>query len=217
MDRSSAKDISLLLVDEHAMFREGLSLALGREPGFKVVGQVGSCVEALAVLRQSRATVVLLDINPGGVRAVDFIADSRKFHCKARMLIVTAGTNGQEAVQLLQAGVAGILHKHHSIEDLCDVVRRIVSGGVYLEPLYHDAVYRSFDRTNSRSGPRPTERDKVVLRLVAQGLSNRQISERLKITESGVKSSLRQLFDKTGVRTRAQLVRIAIDQLGDEP
>ena len=62
------------------------------------------------------------------------------------MLIVTAGTSGQEAVQLLQAGVAGILHKHHSIKDLCDVVRRIVSGGVYLEPVYHDAVYRSFDR-----------------------------------------------------------------------
>ena len=86
----------------------------------------------------------------------------------------------------------------------------------YLEQEYFPFLYWSVDRTKAQHRAVLTERDKTVLRFVFQGLSNRDIAERLKISESGVKSSLRQLFDKLGVRTRAQLVRIALEQYRDQ-
>jgi two-component system nitrate/nitrite response regulator NarL len=147
---------------------------------------------------------------------LDFVAGSRKKAFKGQILIVTAGTSGQEAVQLVQAGVSGIVHKHHSTEELCTKIRQIAAGEVYLEPEYLSSLYRSVDRTKAQRRPLLTERDKVVLRFIFQGLTNRDIATRLNISESGVKSALRQLFDKLGVRTRAQLVKIALEQYRDQ-
>jgi len=119
-------------------------------------------------------------------------------------------------VQLVQAGVAGILHKHHSTEELCARIRQAAAGEVYLEPEYFTTLHRSVDRSRSSGRPVLTERDKLVLRFIFQGLTNRDIAGRLRISESGAKSALRQLFDKLGVRTRAQLVRIALEQYRDQ-
>lgn len=216
MEATSTQVINLLLVDDHAMFRQGLARVLEKEPGFKVVGQFGSSAEALAALNESGATMVLLDVDLGQERALDFVLECKKRGFKGHVLVVTAGTSGQEAVQLVQAGVAGILHKHHSTEELCNTIRQVAAGEVYLEQEYFTSLYRSVDRTKAQNRPLLTERDKVVLRFIFQGLSNRDIGARLKISESGVKSALRQLFDKLGVRTRAQLVKIALEQYRDQ-
>ena len=216
MEGISTRVINLLLVDDHAMFRQGLARVLEKESGFKVVGQFGSSAEALAALNESGATMVLLDVDLGHERALGFVLECRKKGFKGQVLVVTAGTSGQEAVQLVQAGVAGILHKHHSTEELCDTIRQVAAGDVYLEREYFTSLYRSVDRTRAQIRPLLTERDKIVLRFIFQGLSNRDIGARLKITESGVKSSLRQLFNKLGVRTRAQLVKVALEQYRDQ-
>jgi two-component system, NarL family, nitrate/nitrite response regulator NarL len=160
--------------------------------------------------------MVLLDVDLGRERALDFVLESRKRGFGGQVLVVTAGTSGQEAVQLVQAGVAGILHKRHSTDELCDAIRRVAAGEVYLEQDYLASIYRSVGPSKAQHRPLLTDRDKVVLRFIFQGLSNRDISAQLKISESGVKSSLRQLFDKLGVRTRAQLVKIALEQYRDQ-
>jgi two-component system nitrate/nitrite response regulator NarL len=216
VEATNTQVVNLLLVDDHAMFRQGLARVLEKETGFRVVGQFGSSAEALAALHESGATMILLDIDLGHDRALDFVLECKKKGFKGQVLAVTAGTSGQEAVQLVQAGVAGILHKHHSTEELCNTIRLVAGGEVYLEQEYFTSLYRSVDRTKTQSRPLLTERDKVVLRFIFQGLSNRDIGDRLKISESGVKSSLRQLFDKLGVRTRAQLVKIALEQYRDQ-
>jgi DNA-binding NarL/FixJ family response regulator len=215
MDATGTQLISLLLVDDHAMFRQGLARILEKEPGFRLAGQFGSSGEALAALNESGATLILLDVDLGRESALDFVLECKKKGFKGRFLVVTAGTSGQEAVQLVQAGVSGILHKHHSAEELCNTIRQIAAGEVYLEQHYFTSLYHSVDRTKTKR-PQLTERDKVVLRFIFQGLSNRDIGERLKISESAVKSSLRQLFDKLEVRTRAQLVKIALEQYRDQ-
>jgi two-component system nitrate/nitrite response regulator NarL len=216
MEAISTQVINLLVVDDHAMFRQGLARVLEKESGLRVVGQFGSSAEALTALNESGATMVLLDVDLGHDRALDFVLESRKKGFKGQILVVTAGTSDQEAVQLVQAGVAGILHKHHSTEELCNTIRHVAAGKVYLEQEYFTSLYRSVDRTKAQNRRLLTERDKVVLRFIFQGLSNRNISARLSISESGVKSSLRQLFDKLGVRTRAQLVKIALEQYRDQ-
>src|SRR5258708_31768954 len=198
------------------MFREGLARVLERESDFKVVGQFGSGTEALAALHDSGATMILLDVDLGQERALDFVLECKKRGFKGQVLVVTAGTSNLEAVQLVKAGVAGILHKHHSAEELCNTIRQVAAGEPYLEKEYFGSVYRSADRTRPQNRPVLTDRDKVELRFIFQGLSNRDIGARLQISESGVKSSLRQLFDKLGERTRARLVRIALVQYRDQ-
>src|SRR4051812_18250602 len=106
IEAAGTQTIKLLLVDDHAMFRQGLARILENEPGFRLVGQFGSSAEALAALNESGATLVLLDVDLGRERALDFVLESKKQGFKGQVLIVTAGTSDQEAVQLVQAGVA---------------------------------------------------------------------------------------------------------------
>jgi two-component system nitrate/nitrite response regulator NarL len=216
MDSTILSTINLFLVDDHAMFRQGLARVLEKEPDFRIVGQCASASEALAALDGSGATMVLLDVDLGTERALDFVVGARKQGFAGQTLVVTAGASGPEAMQLVQAGVAGILHKHHSTEVLAGIIRQVASGKVYLEQDYMASLFRSVDRTRSQAPPRLTDRDKTVLRFIFQGLTNKDIGMRLQISESAAKSSLRILFDKLGVRTRAQVVKVALEQYRDQ-
>ncbi len=216
MENLTVQINQILLVDDHAMFREGIVRMLETEPDMKVVGQSGSVREALDMLAPSGATLVLLDVDLGTERALDFVVGAQKQGFTGKILIVTAGMSDLEAVQLVQAGVGGILHKHHSADVLCAAIRQTASGEVYLEKSYLGPLFRSVDRSRPTGRPSLTERDKSVLRFVFQGLTNREIGEQLHISEGAVKASLRLVFDKLGVRTRAQLVKVALEQYKDQ-
>jgi two-component system nitrate/nitrite response regulator NarL len=216
LNNATTQTINVLLVDDHAMFREGLARVLERELGLKVVGQCGGASEALEVLNTSGATMVLLDVDLGPERAVDFVIAARRKRFEGQILVVTAGVSDQEAVQLVRAGVAGILHKHHSTEVLCNQIRQVAAGAVCLEKDYLGPLFRSLDQSRPDGRPVLTDRDKAVLRFIFQGLSNKDIGVRLQISEGAVKASLRQLFEKLSVRTRAQLVKVALEQYRDQ-
>jgi two-component system nitrate/nitrite response regulator NarL len=216
MNQAAAPAINLFLVDDHAMFREGLAQVLEKEPGFRIAGQSASAAEALAQLPRSHATVVLLDVDLGPERALDFVLEAKKKGFEGHILVVTAGVSGQEAVQLVQAGVAGILHKQHSTEALCHAIRQVAAGEVCLEKDYLAALFRSVDRTQERNRPRLTDRERAMLRFILQGLINKDIGARLHISEGAVKFSLRKLCEKVGVRTRTQLVKVALEQYREQ-
>jgi len=216
LENTSEQNVNLLLLDDHAMFRQGLARVLEKEPGIKIVAQCSTSAQALEVLGKSGATMVLLDVDLGPERALDFVTQAKKKGFEGQILVVTAGVSGQEAVQLVQAGVAGILHKQHSTEKLSDAIRQVAAGEVCLEQDYLTSLFRSVDRTKPQTQPKLTERDKTVLRFIFQGLTNKDISARLEISEGAVKASLRQLFDRLGVRTRAQLVKVALEQYRDQ-
>jgi two-component system nitrate/nitrite response regulator NarL len=216
LDKTAAASIDVLLVDDHGMFREGLARVLEKEPGIKVVGQSATCAQALTMLAKSGANMVLLDVDLGPERAVDFIVEAKKRGFDGHLLVVTAGVSGPEAVQLVQAGVAGILHKHHSTDALCKTIRQVAAGEVCLEQEYLAALFRSTDRSKEPNRARLTDRDKKILRFIFQGLTNKEIGSRIEISEGAVKFSLRQLCEKLGVRTRAQLVKVALEQYRDQ-
>ena len=216
MSDATAQTIDLLLVDDHAMFREGLVRMLEKEPDLRPVGQCATADEALALLGPSGATMVLLDVDLGPQRALDFVIGARNQGFTGKILVLTAGISDQEAVRLVQAGVAGILHKHHSASVLCSTIRQTAGGEVYLEKAYLGPLFRTVDRSRPTGRPSLTERDKTVLRFVFQGLTNREIAAKLQISEGAVKASMRQVFDKLGVRTRAQLVKVALEQYRDQ-
>ena len=209
------KTIHLLLVDDHAMFREGLARSLEREADFKIVGQCATSAEAIPMLKRG-VSMVLLDVDLGPSRAMEFLDAVKRVGFAGQILIVTAGISGQEALLLIQAGVAGILHKQHSIKELCANIRKVAAGEPCLESAYLSSLFRSVDRRRVDGRVKLTDRDRAVLRYILQGLTNKDIASKLEISESAVKASLRLLFDKLGTRTRAQLVKQALEHYRDQ-
>jgi len=211
MSAAADRVINVLLVDDHAMFREGLARMLATEQDLEVVGEVSSISEALTLLN-TKTDVVLLDVDLGRERALEFVEGAKLAAFQGRILIVTAGISGREAVQLVQAGVAGILHKNHPTKVLCGAIRKVMAGEACIEDEYLTALFQSVDRASSGMHPKFTERDRVVVEHVLQGLTNREIAEKIDVSEAAVKASLRVLFEKLGVHTRAQLVKVALEQ-----
>ena len=216
MTTSATQLIRLLIVDDHTMFREGLARMLEREQDLRVIGQCGSSAEALTLLHDAEVDVVLLDVDLGAERGLDFLVTAKRAGFLGRFLIVTAGISDQEAVQLIEMGAAGILHKQNSTEVLGNTIRQVASGEVCLEKAYLGPLFRSVDRSRPARPVRLTDRDKAVLRFTLQGLTNREIAVKMELSESAVKASLRQVFGKLNVRTRAQAVKVALEQYRDQ-
>ena len=204
------KVIHVLLVDDHALFRESVSRVLTDAPGLHIE-HCGSIREALLLLSQQTFDLVLLDHDLGSERASQFLPAARQAGFEGRVLVVTAWVSDTEARRLMRQGVSGIFLKEAPLSELTESIHVVMNGGTWLD--------RSFSRnaeseTEEDVAAQPVfnERQRKVLRYVLEGLSNKEIAWRLQISESYVKAILQSLFQKTGVRTRGQLVRVAFEQ-----
>lgn len=213
---TDADVVRIVVVDDHAMFREALADLIEKSTDLTVVGKCGTSEEAIGLMERTRPSIVLLDFDLGDDGAMSLLERSRAMGFDGRVLIVTAGVSEAEAIQLVQAGVAGILHKHNSPEMLCDTIRKVAAGQVCLEKNYLKPLFRTIDQTRAGSMTKLTERDKAILRSVFQGLSNKEIGVRLNLSEGAIKAAVRQLFQKLGVHTRAQMVKVALDDYRDQ-
>lgn len=207
--------IRLLLVDDHGLFREGLARVMEAQPDFEVRGKTSTVAEALEKISTGTFDVVLLDVDLGAARGIEFVNEAKLRQFPGKILIVTAGVSEVEAVQYIQSGVAGILHKHNPPEALWAAVRKVAGGEVYLEPGYLKVMFDTIHTPESSSTKRLTGRELAVLRRLLRGLANKEIGTELGVSEASVKASLQALFDKLGVRTRSQLVKVALEQYRD--
>jgi DNA-binding NarL/FixJ family response regulator len=204
--------VRILLLDDHALFREGLSRLLEAEPDVEMAACCASVGEALDVLLQKPIDLVLLDYDLGKERGFEFVIQARQSGFKGRFLMVTAGMGDAESVRALDLGVSGIFPKHSSPSVLILAIRKVMAGETWLDENAIQALLRVSKHPQGAGQTKPfTERESQVLRAVFEGLSNKEIGAHLNISESSVKAALQQLFQKTGVRTRSQLVRIALD------
>ncbi len=217
MSKTSAKNIRLLLIDDHALFRESVSRLLQAEPGFEVVAECSSGAEGMRIIESREVDIVLLDVDLGQERGTDFLETLHTKRFKGKVLLVTAGVNENEVPSLIRKGISGIFLKHGSPALLVQGIRETMEGKALFE---QDLLMRAFESAQESnrlpSRARLTERERRVLSYIFEGLANKQIGDRLQISESAVKASLQQLFAKTGVRTRSQLVRIALEQYRDQ-
>jgi DNA-binding NarL/FixJ family response regulator len=205
--------IRILLLDDHALFREGLSRLLDGEPDLEMAACCASVSEATDVLHQKPIDLVLLDYDLGKERGFEFITQARQWGFQGRFLMVTAGMSDAESVQALDLGVSGIFPKHSSPMALLQAIRKVMAGETWLDENAIQALVRASKHPGGTDHTKPfTERETLVLQGVFEGLSNKEIGARLNISESSVKAALQQLFQKTGVRTRSQLVRIALEE-----
>jgi len=207
--------IRILLLDDHALFREGLSRLLEGEPDLEMVACCASVDDATEVLRQKPIDLVLLDYDLGKERGFEFIAQSRQGGFTGRFLMVTAGMSDVESVQALDLGASGIFPKHRPPLVLTQAIRKVMAGETWLDESAIQALVRVSKHPRGTDQTRAfTERETQVMHGVLEGLSNKEIGARLNISESSVKAALQQLFQKTGVRTRSQLVRVALEERG---
>lgn len=204
--------IRLLLVDDHPLFREGLARLLGSCPEFEVVGQCGASAEALQWLHRRDIDLVLLDFDLGDEPGNQFLASARESGYEGKVLIVTAGMTAAESSAVLKLGALGIVLKQSSLDTLSNAIRRAMEGETWVDQKVVLQMAERFQQASSQGLARTlTEREDQVLRGVFEGLANKEIAAKIGVSESSVKATLQQLFDKTGVRTRSQLVRIALE------
>jgi two-component system nitrate/nitrite response regulator NarL len=215
MPDTSTRRINILLVDDHALFRESVARLLTSEPGFEVAAHCNSIDAALAVLLKTHVDIVLLDFDLGQRDGGEFMRLARQQGFNGKVLVVTAGVEKEQVAELVRNGISGIFMKHDSAALLIEGIRDVLAGKVWFD---RELLQEAMGRIGSQESKaeRFTERERRVLSYVFEGLVNKEIAERIGVSESAVKATLQQLFSKTGVRTRSQLVRIALEQYRDQ-
>ena len=217
MPETAERTIHILLLDDHALFRESVGRLLAAEPGFHVAAHCGTIKEALQVLKQKPIEVVLLDFDLGGHDGTEFVRLAATQGFKGKILVVTAGVDQEAATELIRSGISGVFLKRDSAALLARGIRDVMAGKVWLDQEQLQTALRTEVATPQENRTKPfTEREQQVLSCVFEGLANKEIADRIGVSESSVKATLQQLFSKTGVRTRSQLVRIVLEQHRDQ-
>jgi DNA-binding NarL/FixJ family response regulator len=212
MPQPANQKIRLLLIDDHSLFREGLKRLLEAYPAFELAGDFPTADAALEALASTHIDVVLLDFDLGEQTGIHFLQQARKKHFAGRILMVTAGLSDADTLRILQLGASGIFLKHSPPADLIIAIHKVLSGETSLNTRSVEALVAAAGTQPSTTSPTLTPREKLVLKAVFEGLTNKEIGSRLDISEAYVKALLQQLFNKTGVRSRSQLVRIALEK-----
>lgn len=209
-------NIRLYLVDDHALFREGLLRLLDTDSGFSLGGATGDVETALREITAQSPDVVILDYDLGETTAVDVMRLLLERGFAGRVLVVTAGLPDRDALTLIRMGIAGIFHKHHAPEELHRCIREIADGRTLIEQSYLRELISAASEPAEEAATPLGDRDRSILRFLLEGLSNKEIATHLRLSESAVKAALQGLFAKTGVRTRSQLVRIALERYSEQ-
>jgi DNA-binding NarL/FixJ family response regulator len=206
------KRLRLLLVDDQAMFREGLRLILDQQPDFEIVGEAGDGLAAIEAIRRINPDVVLMDLrmpNLGGAEA------TRRIKVDApgiKVIVLTTFEEDEEVFSALRAGASGFLLKDSSSQKLCEAIRLAARGETWLQPSVAAKLVAEFGRLTPRSpSPQPrtlleplSPREQEVLRCLAGGMSNKEIGAKLTISEGTVKNHMSQVLGKLQVLDRTQ-------------
>lgn len=208
--------IQLLLLDDQALFRSSLARLLASEPGLAVVGECGDAAEAIQMLSALPVDVVLLDSDHAMEGTEGFMTAARRRGYEGRFLVVTGGIDARAAALAIKLGASGIFPKSEGPGRLVQAITLVSHGAVWLDQeiihLLADETVRRFPQVkDEESGNGLSEREQKVLLGILGGLTNKKIGGKLGLSEGSVKASVQQLFHKTGVRTRSQLVRAALE------
>ena len=219
---SDTDKITVMVVDDHPMWREGVARDL-TEAGFAVVATASTGTEALTRAAAVRPRVVVLDLQIPAPTGVEVTARLVKDDPTVRVLILSASGEQEDVLEAVKAGSTGYLVKSASRAELLSAVARVAEGDTVFTPGLAGLVLGEYRRLSDTPGsanpdtPRLTERETEVLRLVAKGLSYKQIAERLFLSHRTVQNHVQNTLRKLQLHNRVQLVRYAIEQgLDDE-
>lgn len=201
-------EIRILLVDDHAVVREGLRTLLEQQQGMTIIGETGSGMDALQFLSHKVADVVILDMKMPGMPAVETISEIRQRFPTSHVLVFTSYAEDSQVRDALDAGATGYLLKDTLRDDLVRAVYEVSAGRAWLHPQAQRQMLDWMRKPPSLIDGL-TARERSVLALLAEGMSNKMIARRLSLTEGTVKGYVSQVLDKLRVADRTQAALLA--------
>ena len=208
--------IRLLIIDDHEMVREGLKAMLVAEPDFAIVGDAANAEQALEMIERLSPDVALLDIRLPGVSGIDLCRTVANQYPQTAVLILTTFTDESLVAQCIQAGARGFIVKDIERFDLKRSIRAVARGEAVIDPKAAVAVLaqlRRASQVNQEPSPEPLSTQQIViLRLIAQGLSSREIATQLYLSENTVKGYVQEILHRLGVKNRTEAVMVAVKQ-----
>lgn len=209
-----SEKIRLLLVDDHAVLRTGLRMFFNSQEDMEAVGEAVSAEDAFEKLLSLKPDIVLLDISLPGISGVEAIARIKELAPNVRVLMLTMHEGEEYLQQALQAGAQGYVVKKAADTELLEAVRAVAKNDIFVHPSMAQTLIRSlYTKEVNKSNKRNvnlTEREKEVLKLVALGHTNKEISERLSVSVKTVETHKAKIMEKTGCERRSELVRFAM-------
>ena len=215
--------IRIVVADDHPIFRDGLCRLLALEEDFEVVAQAQDGRQVLDVLQQFEPDILLLDLKMPGLDGLATLQRLQVAKNKTRVIVLTASDDKNEFVQAMKLGTSGIVLKQTATELLIKSIRKVHAGEIWLDSHTTAAVIRQFvanDDQPAASAPQApprdrersplSQREREIVALVAQGFKNKEMAEKMFISEQTVKNHLHNIFDKLGVSDRLELALYAI-------
>ena len=206
-----SEQIRILIADDHPLFREGVALSLSNEPGFTVVGQAGSGEEAFSLVGDLLPDVLLLDVTmpgDGGIVTAGKVATAWPV---VRIMMLTVSEDQDTLMAALKAGARGYVLKGVTARDLANAVRVVAGGDIYISPALAGGIL--FELTANKQDNDPlttlTDRERDILGLVAEGLTNREIGDHLHLAEKTIKHYMTNVLQKLHVRSRVEAALLA--------
>jgi DNA-binding NarL/FixJ family response regulator len=207
-------NIRVLLVEDFPLVREGVAAALERDPAITVVGQAGDGREGLEMAHALRPDIVLLDLHMPELGGMMLLERLRAEMPETRTIVITATEKGEPLLDAVAAGASGYITKRSSGEELRQAVLTVHGGGSVIAPALAGHLLRAYSRASTGESPevrsKLTATEHEVLRLVAQGLTDKQIAERIYVSPRTVQNHLARIRDKTDLRRRSELARWAV-------
>jgi DNA-binding NarL/FixJ family response regulator len=208
-----SEPIRIFVADDHPVVRDGLVAILGTQPDFAVIGEAANGAETVERAAALRPDVILLDLAMPGMDGVEALRLLRASWPGARVIVFTAFDTDERILAAVRAGAQGYLLKGVPREELFHAVRVVHAGGSLLQPVVASKLLRQVSREPAASEREPlTPRELEVLRLLAQGLLNKEIARRLSITERTVKFHVSAILAKLGAGNRTEAVALAAQQ-----
>jgi two-component system, NarL family, nitrate/nitrite response regulator NarL len=216
--------IRIVVADDHPIFRDGLCKLLALEEDFEVVAQAQDGRQVLDVLQQHEPDILLLDLKMPGLDGLATLQRLQASKNKTRVIVLTASDDKNEFVQAMKLGTSGIVLKQTATELLIKSIRKVHAGEIWLDSHTTAAVIRQFVAadeapaanqpaavgTRDRERSPLSQREREIVALVAQGFKNKEMAEKMFISEQTVKNHLHNIFDKLGVSDRLELALYAI-------